>query len=125
MIDIPEGATHYIPYQTVPDVYYRQRGRELEYFDPKVGWCLSKHGPKILELHGIRIGPKKPIEFDYGLHPPMIPIERCPFCGGMASPDRDWRDAWVGCDNKECGVKGPRVPRKFIDQAIIKWNTRA
>lgn len=125
MIGIPEGATHYVAYQGEPDRYYRQRGSDLEYFDPKIGWCLSRHTPKMLEFHGVRIPGTKKLEFDFGLHPPYLPIDRCPFCGGMASPDRDWRDAWVGCDNKDCGVKGPKVQRKFMDQAIIKWNTRA
>lgn len=50
-------------------------------------------------------------------------IEKCPFCGGPASPNRDWRDCWVDCDFG-CGAKGPKFPRKDFIKAIEAWNTR-
>lgn len=57
---------------------------------------------------------------------PLLPyyeINPCPFCGGDASPNSNWRDTWVDCHI--CGAKGPVFPRKGLSKAVQAWNNRS
>ena len=42
-------------------------------------------------------------------------VSNCPFCYGVASPNSSWSHAWVECDTKNCGGRGPKFPRLMHD----------
>lgn len=55
-------------------------------------------------------------------HPPYLQILNCPFCGGISSPERNWRHVWVECDT--CDARGPKIDRRYMSKAIEIWNKR-
>jgi len=53
----------------------------------------------------------------------MIPLEPCPYCGGMAKVNSYGSQTW--CECMDCGATVKVDGADNIQSAMAKWNRRA